>query len=123
MGKPVLILLVCGGRKFVNYDMLHNAIIKLPCPNIIIQGGCDGADNLAKIWAHKNGVHCAQVDALWPIYKKKAGPIRNSAMLLLKPNYCLAMPGNNGTRDMVRKCLEINIPVWKPYDNDLCNRV
>lgn len=112
----MLILLVCGGRDYENYVALSNAIILLPQPSIIIEGGALGADRLARRWAIEHGVHYATVPALWDYYKKGAGPRRNSAMLILNPNYCLAMPGGTGTHDMKQKCIENNITVWAPYD-------
>jgi len=111
-----MILLVCGGRFFNDYEALCAAMRLLPfSPEIIIEGGAKGADSLARGWATENGVHYAEVPALWTNFNKAAGGLRNSAMLLLKPNYCLAMPGNSGTRDMINKCLENNVTVWEPY--------
>jgi len=111
-----MILLVCGGRGFSDYAKLDAAMRGLPfTPSIIIEGGAKGADSLARGWASENGIHFAEVPALWTRFKNSAGPLRNSAMLLLKPDYCLAMPGQGGTRDMVNKCIENNITVWEPY--------
>lgn len=109
-------LLICGGRNFTDMDKLHNAIIKLPFePTIIIQGGARGADTLAKNWAELNGIHYATVPALWKYFNKAAGARRNQAMLILKPDYCLAMPGGVGTADMVNKCKAACITIWEPY--------
>lgn len=110
-------LLICGGREFNDMDKLHAAIMKLPLPlTMIIEGGAPGADRLAKQWAIKHGIHYAEVPALWEVFgKSTAGPLRNKAMLILKPDYCLAMPGNRGTADMVSKCNQLCIPVWEPY--------
>lgn len=109
-------LLICGGREFNDMDKLHAAIMKLPfMPTIVIEGGARGTDRLAKTWAIKHGIHYAEVPALWDQYEKTAGPRRNKAMLTLNPEYCLAMPGGNGTADMVKKCNARCIPVWEPY--------
>lgn len=109
-------LLVCGGRHFKNGNMLDAAIKKLPfIPELIIEGGATGADELAKNWAIRNKIHYAEIPALWTCFNRRAGTLRNQAMLLLKPDYCLAMPGNVGTRDMIKRCLSENIPVWSPY--------
>lgn len=110
-----MILLVCGGRKFNDKEKFHNAIIKLPQYNLIVHGDCEGADTIGKLWAIKHGVHYAAIPALWDYYNNSAGPIRNKIMLLVKPDYCLAMPGDNGTQDMVSKCIKQSIPVWRPY--------
>lgn len=111
-----MILLVCGGRDFVDYEKLDEAIKKVPfIPSIIIQGGARGADLLARKWAILNGIHYAEVPALWDNFGKRAGSLRNNAMILLKPQYCLAMPGGVGTGHMVKICNSLKIPVWEPY--------
>lgn len=111
-----MILLVCGGRNFWDVFSFNEAMRGLPVsPKIIIQGDAKGADRLAKQWASKNSVHHAEVPALWDNFGKAAGMKRNGAMLLLQPNYCLAMPGGVGTLGMVKLCKEANIPVWQPY--------
>ena len=111
-----MILLVCGGRHFNDYELFTQAMAALPFTvSMVIEGGARGADNFGKVWALENGVHYAEVPALWNVFKKAAGGKRNRAMLLLKPDYCLAMPGGAGTRDMVALCKENNITVWEPY--------
>jgi hypothetical protein len=118
-----MILSVCGGRFFNDYEALCAAMRELSfSPEIIIEGGARGADSLARGCALENGVHWAEVPALWTNYHKAAGGLRNSAMLLLKPDYCLAMPGGGGTADMVAKCKQNNITVLEPY-NDLRNTI
>ena len=109
-------LLICGGREFNDYEALDRAMKALPwTPEIIIQGGARGADALAKLWAEKHAVHCAEVPAMWRTFNKSAGNLRNRAMLLLAPEYCIALPGGPGTKDMVSQCKKANIPVWEPY--------
>ena len=109
-------LLICGGRNFNDYARLESCMVQLPyTPSIIIEGGARGADRLGRQWAITTGLHYATVPALWDVYSKSAGPLRNSAMLLLLPEYCIAMPGGSGTADMVRQCTDLKIPVWQPY--------
>tara|TARA_R110000744_G_scaffold225156_2_gene343613 strand:+ start:182 stop:520 length:339 start_codon:yes stop_codon:yes gene_type:complete len=111
-----MILLVCGGRGFNDYEKLAEAMRLLPfTPSIIVEGGARGADSLARGWAVENGIHYAEVPALWNNFDKAAGGLRNSAMLLLRPGYCLAMPGGSGTWNMINQCINENITVWEPY--------
>lgn len=111
-----MILLVCGGRNFNDQKALDNAMAELPfTPSLIVQGGARGADTLAKNWAIKKGIHYAEVPALWNYHNRGAGHKRNSAMLLLNPCYCLALPGGPGTDNMKNQCIKSNIPVWEPY--------
>jgi hypothetical protein len=109
-------LLICGGRAFQDFQALSAAIEVLPFkPSIIIEGGARGADSLARGWAVQNKVHYAEVPALWGEFGRQGGTERNAAMLLLRPDYCLAMPGGAGTADMVRRCQEAGVTVWEPY--------
>jgi len=67
----------------------------------IIEGRCPygGADLHAQQWAEDRGVK----NLGFPMVGR-AGPDRNTKMLDEgKPTHCLAFPGGNGTRDMVRK--------------------
>lgn len=105
-------LLICGGRDFNNAKMLDEAIKNLPfIPTIIICGGANGADSLARDWAILNGIHYAEMPALWVKFGRRAGTLRNNAMALLEPDYCLAMPGASGTSHMVKTCKSLRIPV------------
>ena len=111
-----MIVLICGGRNYQEWEKFVYAMESLPAvPTMVIQGGARGADWMAKRWAKKNGVHCAEVQALWQYYAKAAGSRRNAAMLLLQPQYCVAFPGGPGTADMVRQSKAAGIPVWQPY--------
>lgn len=111
-------LLVCGGRGYDDRLAFDRAMANLPfTPDIVIEGGAPGTDRMAHNWAVERGIHTARVLALWSFYgPKKAGGLRNSAMLLLKVDYCLALPGGTGTADMVDKCQEAGIPVYAPYE-------
>ena len=109
-------LLVCGGRDFNDLNLLNDAMNRLPFrPLFIIEGGQRGADRLGRQWAINNGCHYATVPALWDVFNNGAGPKRNAAMLLLKPDYCIALPGGTETADMVRKCEADGVVVWQPY--------
>ena len=109
-------LLICGGRDYRDQHALASALERLPfTPTLIIQGGAKGADKLGKQWASRNNIHCAEVLPLWDAFGKKAGHLRNAAMLSLNPDYCLAMPGGAGTAGMVKLCIGAGVPTWRPY--------
>lgn len=103
-------VLVCGGRDYGEADKVEEVLSALD-PPLIIEGGASGADSLASLWATKNGVHVCTVNALWGFYGKQAGPIRNSAMLALKPDLVVAFPGGRGTADMVEQAKAAGIEV------------
>lgn len=102
-------VLVCGGRDyrdsqraFAVLDELHrqgegNRITQL------IEGGANGADRLGREWAEARKVPFQTVHADWAAHGRAAGPIRNAAMLALRPDLVVAFPGGRGTADMVRR--------------------
>jgi len=112
-----VIVLVCGGRDyFGDIDEAMNLLHSQFPIELVIHGDAKGADRRGGMWAKNKGIHYAAVPALWDILgRKEAGPKRNSAMLLLKPQYCVAFPGGSGTADMIQKCEAVGIPVWRPY--------
>lgn len=104
-------VLVCGGR---DYRGDVSCILQLPI-TMLIHGGAKGADSLAASFAILNGIHTARVNALWDFHGRSAGFKRNSAMLELNPEYCVAFPGGKGTQMMVNLCERVGILVWRPY--------
>lgn len=105
-------ILVCGGR---DYTGPVDCLADIESMSILIHGGARGADIRAATWAKCQGIHTAQVDALWYYHGKSAGFERNAAMLLLLPEGCVAFPGGRGTKVMTDMCKHHNIPVWFPY--------
>jgi len=96
-------VLVCGGRDYTG-DVVCLSQIDI---SILIHGDAKGADTLAKEYAVIRGIHHAAVPALWDYYYRGAGFQRNSAMLLLQPEYCVAFPGGKGTQMMIKLVQEI----------------
>lgn len=106
-----MILLVCGGREFQEYPVVKQRLDPWKKKiTVLVQGGARGADHLANSWAQCKGIHVAEVTALWGLYGKAAGHLRNQAMLALKPDYYVAFPGGRGTADMISRCEKAGIP-------------
>lgn len=105
-------ILVCGGRDFSDYQLMSEVLSGYEdVADIIIHGGAKGADKMAGVWAKSNGVHSAEVGALWDNYGKSAGYKRNSAMLLLRPDLVIAFKGGAGTKMMVDLARRSNVEV------------
>jgi hypothetical protein len=92
------------------YKVLDHIQIETPI-DLLITGGCSGADQLAELWANARGITIKVVPAKWNIHGRAAGPIRNMEMALLKPDLVVAFKGGRGTQDMVNKAKELGIPV------------
>lgn len=115
-------LLVCGGRNFWKPDQVALALDKAHARrpiSLLIHGDAPGADTCASTWATKRGIPALAVPALWHAQGKKAGPLRNQAMLDgvfgLVPEGLVAFPGAAGTDDMVQRAVAAGLPVWHPY--------
>ncbi len=111
-----MIVIVCGsrtvGRSETTPVSRHLDRFHFARPiEFLIQGGADGVDRCALLWAQRNGIPVATVPANWAFHKQAAGPIRNSAMLKLKPDAVLAFPGGSGTADIVKKAKAAGVEV------------
>lgn len=117
-------VLVCGGRDYLAYDKVFDALEDLYMRNfddsedlVVIQGGAKGADYFAKLWALREFGHVSHVKhiefpANWKKYGRGAGAVRNQQMIDEgKPDLVLAFPGGTGTADMVSRARKNNIKV------------
>lgn len=109
--------LICGGRDFADQAMFDSAMLDLMglygCPAKVVHGDCrTGADQMADAWGKRLAIDVIPVPALWYLYGKGAGPIRNQLMLdKHTPRLVVAFPGGKGTADMVAKARAANVDV------------
>ena len=108
-------VLVCGGRRFADRDLLNQTLADLRHTrgiDCIINGNARGADRLAGFWARERGIGNLKFDADWKRDGLAAGPIRNQRMLDEgRPDLVLAFPGGAGTADMVRRAKQAVVRV------------
>jgi hypothetical protein len=124
-------VLVTGGRSWEDYDTLARALYALtegPVSGLhdgglemtVVHGAARGADSLAARWCRdiagtipETSVTEEPHPADWNKHGKAAGPIRNSEMVALGANVCLAFPTQDsiGTWDCIRKAVAAGIPV------------
>lgn len=107
-------VLVCGSRKWEDYDAIEKRLKLLSKHTVIIEGEAPGADRMARRIAQRLGMVVAPFPAHWDEFGPAAGPIRNQQMLDEgKPNLVLAfgLPGGTGTKDMVARARNAGIPV------------
>ena len=102
-------LLVCGGRDFSDdalmFDILDQIHRKEPV-TVLIEGGANGADRMARSWAEANKICVMEFPANWSFDGPGAGPIRNNRMLKYgQPDMVAAFPTANskGTWHMVKR--------------------
>jgi hypothetical protein len=108
-------VLVCGSRTYdypkVVYDVLNHY-----APDVVIHGGATGADQSAHRWARRHNAIEMKFEADWKTHGKKAGPLRNQAMIDEAPDQVLAfvdkpLEKSIGTRSTVRMAERAGIPV------------
>jgi hypothetical protein len=123
-------VLVCGGRKFNDFNLVwkHLAPFLRQGSVTIIHGAAPGADTLAgdfaKLWNlpeqafPANWTDLSQPDAVIRArkdgtkYDARAGHRRNQQMIDDgKPDLVIAFPGGTGTADMVNRAKKAGIPV------------
>jgi hypothetical protein len=126
-------ILVCGGRNYgqerdIKGQLTAGALLERqflrdylnlyfehhPDLTHVVHGDARGADQQGGAWGRAKGLHEVKVAALWDIYGKAAGSIRNRAMLeLLLPgiDVVISFPGGRGTADMVSRALKAGFSV------------
>lgn len=108
-------ILVCGGRDYTDqrrvFEILDKALDAFK-EVFIIQGGANGADLCAKMWAESRGIKYDEYPADWAKLGKRAGFVRNVQMLNEgKPDLVIAFPGGKGTRMMIDLANKANVNV------------
>ncbi len=107
---------VTGGRNYFERDHLREYMdlfhSRTPI-TLLMHGGANGADRLAKNWAKSHGVEVVPFEAEWDKFGPAAGPIRNARMLDEgKPDALIAFPGGKGTADCVAAAKQRAIEVF-----------
>lgn len=107
-------VLVCGGRAYRDPFRLQevmNGLHKIHGFTEVIEGGAHGADRIARLWAQAHAIQVTTVEADWRKHGRAAGPMRNAAMLALKPGLVVAFPGGPGTANMVSQACATGVQV------------
>lgn len=118
-----MIVAVTGGRDYADSATLRRVLEEQHQKHyfhVLIHGCAQGADTMAASWAMEHGVHPAGIPALWDFYgKTTAGPVRNGAIIRLKPQLLIAFPGGRGTANCVGQAQQAGIPVVFAANQDL----
>ena len=115
---------VCGSRDWPTEGMwlVTAKIIELiPRDSLIITGGARGVDEHAHDVAANLGHPTKVMRANWNQHGKRAGYLRNVAMLDERPEAVLAFcnQASRGTMHTIREALKREIPLYWVKDEDL----
>lgn len=111
-------LAIVGSRKHDNYKEFEKNVrewIKVNgTPEVIISGGAEGADKLAKRFATENNYTFIEYPAQWNMYGKAAGPMRNQKIVDEATHmiaFPLDAPGTGaGTKDSLTRMQKAKKP-------------
>lgn len=115
MAEPITFA-VTGGRDFNDSREVYSVLDRIRSTRAIrlmVVGDATGADELARNWAEQDGIPFKVFRADWETHGRRAGPMRNAAMVAHGLDGCVAFPGGRGTADMVRQCRAAGVPVWE----------
>lgn len=109
-------VLICGDRAYKNKGRIKFALQTLErLPDEIYQGGCSGADTLAREIGEELKIFVKEFPADWKTHGNSAGFKRNIEMLNHQPDQVFAFHDNfkssKGTKHTVLESLRRNIPV------------
>lgn len=112
-------VLVCGSRSWESIAKIGVRFVNLPDEPIeILHGGARGADKLADLLARKMGFAVRVFPAQWRKHGRRAGILRNIAMLDEKPDLVLAFWDgfSRGTKHTIAEAERRGIPteVYEP---------
>lgn len=109
-------ILITGSRTWKDYTAVEQAILNQVAGGqaVIVHGACpSGADRIAQQVCEEYGLHVEAHPADWQLHGRSAGMVRNSKMVELGADICIAFPDGKspGTRDTMRKAAAAGIPV------------
>lgn len=105
-------VLICGSRAWTDEQAVWDRLDAL-APDEVIHGGARGADTMADRWASERGVRSHPFYADWASDGKRAGILRNLAMLDEEPDLVIAfqLAGSRGTQHTIDEARRRDIPV------------
>ncbi len=109
-------VLICGSRNWTDEAAVQLRVARLPEAAIVITGGAPGLDRMARDAAVMRALFAAEVICTvdhWSRFGKRAGVLRNHAMLDLQPDLVVAFQrdGSRGTQSTIGEARRRGVPV------------
>lgn len=113
-------VLVTGSRKWADVELIRSEIRRereyaksRGKELVVIHGDCEGADKQSGMVCRTEGIHYMPVPALWGVFGKAAGPLRNDVMVSMRPDIGLVfhedLANSKGTKDCVERLAKAGI--------------
>jgi hypothetical protein len=122
-------VIISGDRNWTCSDLARRVIARLVARHgevEIIHGDARGVDSAFADAAREAGCGVFPYEALWEKHGKRAGPIRNQAMVDAGAEFVIAvhrsLAWSRGTGDLVRRALAAGIPVYLIDGEDVVPR-
>ena len=122
-------IIFCGDRKWSDYSSIRQVLNMLSKEDtLVIHGACRGADKMSGEIAKERGFKVKVYPALWDVYGRAAGPIRNQQMLTEgRATEIIAFHKNikksRGTKDMINRALKKGLRVRLHNGHHICELV
>ena len=122
--SPPVVAIFCGSRDFDDRTIIETLVHGVQSvatlrgrPFVLVEGEARGADTLSRVEAEALGVTVVKCPADWDQHGKRAGVLRNVAMLkLYKPDLVIAfsddIENSAGTRHMATIARKAGVPVY-----------
>lgn len=106
-------VLVCGSRDWQDAEAIRARLVELPRGSEVIHGAARGADSIAATIARGLGLTERAFPADWRGKGRRAGILRNLAMLDEEPDRVLAFQraGSRGTQHTIDEARRRGVPV------------
>jgi hypothetical protein len=117
-------VLICGNTDWAKEAPIRALLKRLRTKHgtsklLIIEGGADGADQMAGRIARELNIHVVEVQALWDTRHRSAGPQRNAVMMSLGPDEVHAFhregDADSGTGNMISKARKRGVPTTEHH--------
>lgn len=100
-------LAIVGTRTFNDYELMKRSLADLTGIELIISGGAEGADTLARRYAKEHNIEIVEFLPNWNEHGKAAGPIRNEFIVKACTHIVLfwdgKSPGTRSSLDLAKK--------------------
>lgn len=106
------LVLICGSRDWPDPAAIHRRVEDLPAGTVVLHGAAPGADTHAATAARTHGLTVRAFPADWRRHGRRAGLLRNLAMLDQHPDLVIAFWHNEsrGTLHTIDTARQRGIP-------------